>query len=98
MALGRKSWFFCGSDGGGKRDAFTHMPVEVAKLNENEAEVSLARFSPLRAEGVGASPSRALGRTLFVTADWRPGGRKRPLVVLRPGPPCDRTPALGGRP
>jgi transposase len=38
IALGRKSWLFCGSDRGGQRAAVTYSLIVTAKLNDIDSQ------------------------------------------------------------
>ena len=42
MALGRKSWLFCGSDQGGQRAAAMYSLIVTAKMNAVDPQVWLA--------------------------------------------------------
>ena len=42
VALGRKSWLFCGSDRGGDRPAAMYSPIITAKLNNTDPRAWLA--------------------------------------------------------
>jgi transposase len=42
IALGRKSWLFCGSDRGGHRAAALHTVIGTAKLNDIDPQAWLA--------------------------------------------------------
>jgi transposase len=42
IALGRKSWLFCGSDRGGQRAAFFYSLIHTAKLNDIDPQAWLA--------------------------------------------------------
>ncbi|MFW5753104.1 MAG: IS66 family transposase [Planctomycetota bacterium] len=42
VALGRKSWLFCGSDRGGDRAAFMYTLIQTAKLNDVDPQAWLA--------------------------------------------------------
>ena len=42
MALGRKSWLFCGSDRGGRRAAAMYSLIVSAKMNDVDPQVWLA--------------------------------------------------------
>jgi len=42
MALGRKSWLFCGSDRGGDRAAAMYSLIVTAKLNDTDPRAWLA--------------------------------------------------------
>ena len=42
MALGRKSWLFCGSDRGGQRAAFMQSLIVTAKMNDVDPQAWLA--------------------------------------------------------
>ena len=42
IAMGRKSWLFCGSDRGGQRAAFMYSLIVTAKLNDVDPEAWLA--------------------------------------------------------
>ncbi|MER8376176.1 transposase domain-containing protein, partial [Mesorhizobium sp. M1406] len=42
MALGRKSWLFCGSDRGGQRAAVLYSLIVSAKMNDIDPQVWLA--------------------------------------------------------
>jgi len=42
VALGRKSWLFCGSDRGGERAAFMYTLIQTAKLNDVDPQAWLA--------------------------------------------------------
>ena len=42
MALGRKSWLFCGSDRGGQRAAVLYSLIVSAKLNDVDPQAWLA--------------------------------------------------------
>ena len=42
VALGRKSWLFCGSDRGGDRAAFMYTLIQTAKLNDIDPQAWLA--------------------------------------------------------
>jgi transposase len=42
IALGRKSWLFCGSDRGGQRAAFMYTLIGTAKLNNIDPQAWLA--------------------------------------------------------
>ena len=42
VALGRKSWLFCGSDRGGDRAAFMYTLIQTAKLNNVDPQAWLA--------------------------------------------------------
>ena len=42
MALGRKSWLFCGSDRGGERAAAMYSLIVTAKMNDVDPPVWLA--------------------------------------------------------
>jgi hypothetical protein len=42
IALGRKSWLFCGSDRGGQRAAILYSLIVTAKMNEIDPQAWLA--------------------------------------------------------
>jgi IS66 C-terminal element len=42
IALGRKSWLFCGSDRGGERAAVMYTLIQTAKLNDVDPQAWLA--------------------------------------------------------
>ncbi|TIS43590.1 transposase domain-containing protein, partial [Mesorhizobium sp.] len=42
IALGRKSWLFCGSDRGGQRAAILYSLIVSAKMNDIDPQVWLA--------------------------------------------------------
>ena len=42
MALGRKSWLFCGSDRGGQRAAVMYSLIVTAKMNSVDPQAWLA--------------------------------------------------------
>ena len=42
IALGRKSWLFCGSDRGGQRAAFMYSLIVTAKMNDIDPQAWLA--------------------------------------------------------
>ena len=42
IALGRKSWLFCGSDRGGERAAFMYGLIVTAKMNDVDPQAWLA--------------------------------------------------------
>jgi transposase len=42
VALGRKSWLFCGSDRGGQRAAVLYTMIQTAKLNDVDPQAWLA--------------------------------------------------------
>ena len=42
MALGRKSWLFCGSDRGGDRAAVMYSLIVTAKINDIDPQAWLA--------------------------------------------------------
>jgi transposase len=42
MALGRKSWLFCGSDRGGQRAALMYSLIVTAKMNDVDPQAWLA--------------------------------------------------------
>jgi len=42
MALGRKSWLFCGSDRGGQRAAAMYSLIVTAKINDIDPQAWLA--------------------------------------------------------
>jgi transposase len=42
IALGRKSWLFCGSDRGGKRAAAMYSLIVTAKMNDVDPQAWLA--------------------------------------------------------
>ena len=42
VALGRKSWLFCGSERGGDRTAFMYTLITTAKLNDVDPQAWLA--------------------------------------------------------
>ena len=42
MALGRKSWLFCGSDRGGDRAAVMYSLIVTAKMNDVDPQAWLA--------------------------------------------------------
>ena len=42
MALGRKSWLFCGSDRGGQRAAVMYSLIVTAKMNDVDPQAWLA--------------------------------------------------------
>ena len=42
IALGRKSWLFCGSDRGGQRAAVLYSPIVSAKMNDIDPQAWLA--------------------------------------------------------
>jgi hypothetical protein len=42
MALGRKSWLFCGSDRGGERAAVMYSLIVTAKMNDIDPQAWLA--------------------------------------------------------
>jgi hypothetical protein len=42
MALGRKSWLFCGSDRGGERAAVIYSLIVTAKMNDVDPQAWLA--------------------------------------------------------
>ena len=42
IALGRKSWLFCGSDRGGQRAAVMYSLIVTAKMNDVDPQVWLA--------------------------------------------------------
>lgn len=42
MALGRKSWLFCGSDRGGQRAAVAYSLIQTCRLNDVDPQAWLA--------------------------------------------------------
>src|SRR4051812_42304320 len=71
IALGRKSWLFCGSDRGGERAAVMYSLIVTAKMNDVDPQAWLADVLDRIAEhpskgstnschGIGAPPSGTL--------------------------------------
>jgi transposase len=66
VALGRKSWLFCGSDRGGHRAAAMYTLVGTAKLNDIDPQAWLADVL----ERIADHPLRRLHELL--PWNWRP--------------------------
>jgi transposase len=60
LALGRKSWLFCGSDRGGQRAAIIYTLIGTAKLNDVDPQAWLADVLARIAE----HPARQLAELL----------------------------------
>lgn len=66
IALGRKSWLFCGSDRGGERAAIMYSLIVTAKMNDIDPQAWLAdvlariqsKDSMICCRGTGVSPAR----------------------------------------
>ena len=71
VALGRKSWLFCGSDRGGRRAADIYSLVITAKMNGVDPQAWLADVL----SRIATHPSHRLDELL--PWNWRP----RPLAV-----------------
>jgi transposase len=66
VALGRKSWLFCGSDRGGQRAAAIYTLIGTAKLNDIDPQAWLADVL----ERIADHPLRRLHELLPWT--WQP--------------------------
>ena len=72
MALGRKSWLFCGSDRGGQRAAHMYSLIVTAKMNDIDPQAWLADVLARIAE----HPAQKLDELL--PWYWRP--RSAPII------------------
>ena len=98
IALGRKSWLFCGSDRGGDRAAFVYTLIQTAKLNDVDTQ---ARLADLLAR-IADMPIGRLDQLL--PWNWRPARQlaaiaarsRAPLQHVRPCAPPDGYPAVYG--
>ena len=68
IALGRKSWLFCGSDRGGQRAAIMYSLIVTAKMNDIDPQAWLADVLARIAE----HPAQQLDELL--PWNWRPLG------------------------
>ena len=66
MALGRKSWLFCGSDRGGQRAAAMYSLIVTAKMNGVDPQAWLADVL----DRIAAHPAHRLDELL--PWNWRP--------------------------
>ena len=66
MALGRKSWLFCGSDRGGPRAAAMYSLIVTAKMNGVDAQAWLAYVL----DRIAGYPAHRLDELL--PWNWRP--------------------------
>jgi transposase len=69
VALGRKSWLFCGSDRGGRRAADMYSLIVTAKMNGVDPQAWLADVVSL----IAAHPAHRLDDLL--PWNWRPQPR-----------------------
>ncbi len=66
IALGRKSWLFCGSDRGGERAAVMYSLIVTAKMNDIDPQAWLAAAPVDHGFGTAGPPPAAL-RCFVVT-------------------------------
>ena len=76
IALGRKSWLFCGSDRGGQRAAAMYSLIVTAKMNGVDPQAWLADILAR----IAAHPAHRLDELL--PWNWRPHSRRRRLRGL----------------
>jgi len=75
IALGRKSWLFCGSDRGGQRAAVMYSLIDTAKLNDLDPQAWLADVLAR----IAGHPASRLDELL--PWHWRQGDRVLPMAA-----------------